>query len=113
MRFLSLRWAAGQASHRHHPLRQGEARLQVFDVEHHPGEPHQQANHAGHRGDAARSAEEQFQQADFFHGRQRSPAHYGWRGVRLRHHSADGRCAPCSCGDGSLTIEWRDGLAMT
>ena len=68
----------------------GEARLHALEVEHHPGEPHQQANHARHRGDAARSAEEQFQQADFFHGRQRSLAHYGWRSVAVRRRCIHG-----------------------
>ena len=50
------------------PSGQREARLQVLDVEHHPGEPDQQGDNARDSRQPCRGSQEGLQKADFFHG---------------------------------------------
>ena len=44
-----------------------EAGLHVADIQHHPGEPDQEGDPAGHRRDPGEVAQHHFQKADLFH----------------------------------------------
>lgn len=50
-------------------IRQGEPRLHVTHIEHHPGQPDQEGDHTGDRSNLCGAAQENFERADLFHWR--------------------------------------------